>query len=69
MELERLVALARAAGAEALVTTQKDMLNLCNEAPELVGPLKLYWLTIGIEIENEEELLQYIMSRPESARS
>jgi 3-deoxy-D-manno-octulosonic-acid transferase len=66
MELIRLVALARAAGAEALVTTEKDVLNLCDDAPALVAPFKLYWLKIGIEIENEEELLQQIMSRPGS---
>jgi len=66
VELTRLVALARAAGAEALVTTEKDALNLCEDAPALVAPLKLYWLKIGIEIEKEEELLQQIMSRPGS---
>lgn len=64
LELERLVALARAAGAEALVTTEKDALNLCDDAPALVAPLKLYALKIGIEIENEEELLRQIMNRP-----
>ena len=62
LELTRLVALARAAGAEALVTTEKDALNLCDDAPALVVPLKLYALKIGIEIENEEELLRRIMS-------
>jgi len=59
-ELQRLLAQARACGAEALVTTEKDALNLCNEAAAMVAPLKLYWLKIGIEIENEEELLQQI---------
>ena len=60
-ELERLSAQAAAAGAEALVTTEKDALNLREDAPALVAPLKLYWLKIGIEIEKEEELLRLIL--------
>ncbi len=62
LELERLVVLARAAGAEALVTTEKDAWNLCDDAPALAAPFKLYSLKIGIEIENEDELLRQIMS-------
>jgi tetraacyldisaccharide 4'-kinase len=61
VELRRLLAQAQAAGAEALVTTEKDALNLCDNTPALLAPLKLYWLKIGIEIEREEELLQQIL--------
>jgi 3-deoxy-D-manno-octulosonic-acid transferase len=61
VELERLAGQAAAAGAEALVTTEKDALNLMENAPSLVAPLKLYWLKIGIEIEKEEELLRLIL--------
>ena len=60
-ELERFAGQAAAAGAEALVTTEKDALNLMEEAPALAAPLKLYWLKIGIEIEKEEELLRLIL--------
>ena len=60
-ELQRLLAQAQDCGAEALVTTEKDALNLCNGAAAIVSPLKLYWLSIGIEIEREEELLQQIL--------
>jgi tetraacyldisaccharide 4'-kinase len=60
-ELERLAWQAAAAGAEALVTTGKDVLNLMEDAPRLVAPLKLHWLKIGIEIEKEEELLRLIL--------
>jgi tetraacyldisaccharide 4'-kinase len=60
-ELQRLLAQAQDCGAEALVTTEKDALNLCNGATEIVAPLKLYWLKIGIEIEREEVLLQQIL--------
>ena len=62
LELLRLAALARDAGAEALVTTEKDVLNLCEDASALLAPLRLYWLKIGIEIEREEDLLRQIMS-------
>lgn len=60
-ELQRLLAQAQTCGAEALVTTEKDALNLCEGAVAIVSPLKLYWLKIGIEIEREEELLQQLL--------
>ena len=60
-EIERVAEQAVVAGAEALLTTEKDVLNLMEDAPRLVAPLKLYWLKIGIEIEREEELLRLIL--------
>jgi tetraacyldisaccharide 4'-kinase len=60
-ELRRLAQQASLAGAEAIVTTEKDMLNLFEGAAEVVAPLRLYWLKIGIEIENEEKLLRLIV--------
>ena len=65
-ELQRVLAQAHTCGAEALVTTEKDALNLCDGASEIVSPLKLYWLKIGIEIEREEELLRQIGLRIEA---
>ncbi len=65
-ELQRVLAQAQTCGAEAIVTTEKDALNLCDGASEIVSPLKLYWLKIGIEIEREEELLQQIGLRTEA---
>lgn len=59
-ELKRLAAQAREAGAEALVTTEKDTINLCEGAAELLHPLRLYRLEIGIEIDNEQELLRLL---------
>jgi hypothetical protein len=52
-----------ASGATALVTTQKDSINLCEGAAELAAPLPLYWLEIGIRIEREEEFLRAIENR------
>jgi len=60
-ELQRLLAQAQNCGADALVTTEKDALNLCDGAMALVSPLKLYWLKIGIEIEHEKDLLQQLL--------
>jgi tetraacyldisaccharide 4'-kinase len=58
--LQRMARQARAAGAEALLTTEKDLMNLSDHAAECVAPLRLCWLQIGIEVDREEELLQFI---------
>ncbi|HTM50930.1 MAG TPA: tetraacyldisaccharide 4'-kinase [Bryobacteraceae bacterium] len=42
----------------ALLTTQKDWINLGGEAPA-----GIYWLDIGIEVENEEAFLRLVESR------
>jgi tetraacyldisaccharide 4'-kinase len=56
-ELARIAARARAAGATALVTTEKDSVNFCHGCDDVVAPLALYWLKVTMEIENEGELL------------
>jgi hypothetical protein len=43
------------------VTTEKDAMNLSPEAAQTVSPLKMYYLRIGIEIEDEARLLQRIL--------
>ena len=60
-DLRRLAVQASSAGAQALVTTEKDIMNLCEGAQELLQPRPLFWLKIGVEIENEEELLRRIL--------
>jgi tetraacyldisaccharide 4'-kinase len=60
-DLEEIVRQAMDAGAQALVTTEKDMMNLPAGA---ALPLKVYCLRIGIEIENEAELLQHVLAKP-----
>jgi 3-deoxy-D-manno-octulosonic-acid transferase len=60
-ELERLAKQAAHCGAETLVTTEKDMINLCDYAETVVAPSSLKWLKIGIEIDREEEFLQHIL--------
>jgi tetraacyldisaccharide 4'-kinase len=46
-----------AGGADALVTTEKDLANLPGRPP-----LPLYWLRIGLEVEGENDLLRLILS-------
>jgi tetraacyldisaccharide-1-P 4'-kinase len=62
-ELMRIAEQLRRRGATALVTTEKDAVNLCDGADELLAPLPLYWLKIGMLIENEVELLDEIERR------
>ena len=63
-ELQHLAQQMMASGATALVTTQKDDINLCESSTELVAPLPLYWLEIGMKIEQEQEFLRMIESEP-----
>jgi tetraacyldisaccharide 4'-kinase len=60
LEIRRLARHARDIGAEALVTTAKDVVNLDPEYPAIIGSLKLYWIEVRTEIERLEELLKLI---------
>jgi 3-deoxy-D-manno-octulosonic-acid transferase len=62
-EVRRFGQLGRALGVEALLTTEKDAMNLCELTAEAIQPLQLFWLRIGIEIDDEETLFQLIESR------
>jgi tetraacyldisaccharide 4'-kinase len=50
-------------GVEAVVTTEKDLVNLCEDASHLLTPLPLYWLRIGVRIDREDEFLDAITRR------
>jgi hypothetical protein len=56
--LKRLAAEAFRAGAEALLTTEKDLMNLCEPVAQWIAPLRLCWLKIGLEVADQERLLQ-----------
>ncbi len=60
-ELERLAKQAADGGADTLVTTEKDIMNFCEQALRIVAPHKLLWLKIGVEIDREEEFLRHIL--------
>jgi len=62
-EIRRLALHARDVGAEALLTTAKDAVNLCPEIAGIIKPLRLYWLEIGIEIDGRDELIDLIARR------
>ena len=55
-ELRNIAGQFRGKGARALVTTEKDAVNLCDGCDDLLAPLPLYWLKIGMRIEGEAEL-------------
>ncbi|MCP5119403.1 MAG: tetraacyldisaccharide 4'-kinase, partial [bacterium] len=59
-ELRQLVTRARRAGAEVLLTTEKDLMNLPEGAVRQLAPLGLRWLRIGMKIEQEREFLELI---------
>jgi tetraacyldisaccharide 4'-kinase len=60
-ELRRLAFRAAEAGAEALVTTEKDAINLSEYAGQVVGIAPVYWLKIGVEMENESQFLALVL--------
>ncbi len=47
-------------GAEVLLTTEKDLMNLPPDLGELMTPVAVYWLRIGVEIEGEAKLVEQI---------
>ena len=59
-ELRRLARHSRESGAEVLLTTAKDAINLCAEFEAVTAPLKVYWLEIGVGIDRRDELLARI---------
>ena len=62
-ELRRIAHVLCSLGARSVITTQKDAVNLCDACDDLMNPLPLYWLRIGMEIERESEFLDEIMRR------
>ena len=52
-----------AQGATALVTTEKDVMNLCEGSGDLLAPLPLYWLKVGMTIDREAEFVKEIEQR------
>jgi len=64
-EIRRLAQHARDLGADALLTTAKDAVNLDADYPSIIGKveIKLYWLDIGTEIDRGEELFSLIRQK------
>jgi tetraacyldisaccharide 4'-kinase len=62
-ELRHISQEMRAQGATALVTTEKDVMNLCESSDDLLAPLPLYWLKVGMTIERQSEFMSEIERR------
>lgn len=62
-ELRHIAAQFRARGAAALATTEKDAINLCEGADDLLAPLLLYWLDTAFVVDREDEFLREIERR------
>src|SRR5262249_15631062 len=62
-ELRRIAQHMHDVGATALVTTEKDSVNLCDDSEGLVNPLRIYWLKVSMAIDREEEFLAEIERR------
>ena len=59
-EIRRLARHAHDLGAELLLTTAKDSVNLAPDYAAMLGEIELCWLEIRTEIEGREELLRTI---------
>jgi len=59
-QLRRMAAQFRAAGAEAAVTTEKDLVNLDEAHLDLLAPLTLYWLKVRMTVEPEAEFMALV---------
>jgi tetraacyldisaccharide 4'-kinase len=60
LEFKRLARRATDIGATALLCTEKDAVNFFPEIDALLGPLQLWWLEIGMNIDGFEDLLALI---------
>jgi tetraacyldisaccharide 4'-kinase len=59
-ELRSMAHQAGAADAAALVTTEKDAVNLCAGFREAIAPLEVYWLKVRMTIDREAEFLRLV---------
>lgn len=62
-ELRRLAQLVADNRATVLLTTEKDAVNLCEGAVSVLGSVKLLWLKIDLQIDDEGGLLRLIATK------
>jgi tetraacyldisaccharide 4'-kinase len=62
-EMRNLADSFRQAGADAMLTTEKDAVNLCDDCLDLIAPLRLYWLKIRPVLDRETQFLYEIEQR------
>ena len=63
IELRRLAKRGQDTGAAALLTTEKDAINLCDGWHHLVEPLPLYWLQVELQIDDEAGFVDAVAAR------
>ena len=70
-QIRRLAAQARAHGAQVLLCTEKDALNLPEGSAErmLEERVELYWLKIGIQVDEAASLFELIEARLNGSKS
>ena len=59
-ELRSMAHQAVAANSTALVTTEKDAVNLCAGFRDATAPLEIYWLKVRMTIDREAEFLRLV---------
>jgi tetraacyldisaccharide 4'-kinase len=59
-EIRRMGLLVKSQRLDALLTTQKDVMNLCESTEAIIAPAHILWLKIGIEIDKEAEFLKLL---------
>jgi tetraacyldisaccharide 4'-kinase len=59
-EIRRMGLLVNSLGADALLTTQKDLINLCESTEAIVAPAQVLWLKIGIALDDEAGFLKLL---------
>jgi len=62
-ELRRIAARAKKYGADIILTTEKDAMNLPEQAVQALGATSLYWLELEIEVLGKEALFDRIRSK------
>ncbi len=62
-EAVRISQSAASEGADALVTSEKDAVNLCESCDDLFAPLPLFWLKVRLAIERENDFVSELERR------
>ena len=60
-ELRRLATEAQALGIQALVTTEKDAINLPGDAMEVLAGIEVYWLKIATLVKEKDDFMEMVM--------
>jgi 3-deoxy-D-manno-octulosonic-acid transferase len=68
-ELRHIAAQFRAKGATAVLTTEKDAVNLCDTCDDQLAPLPLYYLKAAMRFDDEETLMRHVTQAVSSTAS